>query len=106
MLFGTQIELNFKNIVASYVRTYVVIEAGNSLVFTNNSVITISDLGYNEKNNHLYVKEFQLEETMTVVKSTPNFTEVALNPVSTRSNVTGTMANPIMDAFRILFGQQ
>jgi hypothetical protein len=66
-------------------------------------------------------------ETMTVVQSTPNFTEVPLKPVSntgsnvtetmvnfmevplkpvsnTRSNVTETMVNPIMDAFKILFG--
>jgi hypothetical protein len=36
-----------------------------------------------------------------------NFTEVPLKPVSTTgSNVTGAMVNPIMDAFKILFGQQ
>jgi hypothetical protein len=46
-----------------------------------------------------------------------NFTEVPLKPVSTTevplkpvsttgSNVTEAMVNPIMDAFKILFGQQ
>ncbi len=45
-------------------------------------VINISDLAYNEKDDYLYVKEFQ-PESMTVVKSTPNFTEVPLKPVST-----------------------
>jgi peptidoglycan/xylan/chitin deacetylase (PgdA/CDA1 family) len=56
-------------------------------------VINISDLAYNEKDDYLYVKEFQ-PETMTVVKSTPNFTEVPLKPVSTTgSNVTETMVN-------------
>jgi hypothetical protein len=35
-----------------------------------------------------------------------NFTEVPLKPVSTTgSNVTEAMVNPIMDAFKILFGQ-
>jgi hypothetical protein len=59
----------------------------------NFKVITLSDLDYNEKNNYLYVKEFQ-PETMTVVKSTPNFTEVPLKPVSTTgSNVTEPMMN-------------
>ncbi len=58
----------------------------------NFNVITISDLGYNEKNNNLFVKQFQ-PETMTVAKSTPNFTEIPLKPVSTRSNVTESMTN-------------
>ena len=74
----------------------------------NFTVLTMADLAYNDKSNYLYIKEFQPEqpETMAVVKSTPNFTEVPLTPVSTRSNVTESMANPIMDAFKILFGQQ
>jgi hypothetical protein len=91
-------------------------------------VLTMADLAYNDKSNYFFVKEFQ-PETMTVVKSTPNFTEVPLKLVSntgsnvtetkanftevplklvsnTGSNVTETMANPIMDAFKILFGWQ
>jgi peptidoglycan/xylan/chitin deacetylase (PgdA/CDA1 family) len=54
-------------------------------------VLTMADLAYNDKSNYFSVKEFQ-PETMTVVKSTPNFTEVPLKPVSTTgSNVTETM---------------
>ena len=56
-------------------------------------VLTMADLAYNDKSNYFSVKEFQ-PETMTVVKSTPNFTEVPLKLVSNiRSNVTGTMEN-------------
>jgi hypothetical protein len=66
----------------------------------------MADLAYNVKSNYVFVKKF-LPETMTAVKSTPNFTEIPLKPVSTTgSNVTETMANAIMDAFKILFGQQ
>src|SRR5206468_7569980 len=57
----------------------------------NFTVLTMADLAYNDKGNYLYIKEFQPEqpETMAVVKSTPNFTEVPLTPVSTTgSNVT------------------
>ena len=101
-------------------------------------VLTMADLAYNVKSNYFFVKEFQ-PETLTAVKSTPNFTEVPLKPVSTTgsnvtetmlnftevplkpvsttevplkpvsttgSNVTETMVNPIMDAFKILFGEQ
>jgi hypothetical protein len=123
-------------------------------------VLTMADLAYNVKSNYFFVKEFQ-PETMTAVKSTRNFTEVPLKPVSTTgsnvteamvnftevplkpvsttevplkpvsttgsnvteamvnftevplkpvsttgSNVTEPMVNPIMDAFKILFGQQ
>ena len=130
-------------------------------LYENNfRVLTMADLAYNNKSNYFFVKEIQ-PETMTVVKSNPNFTEVPLKPVSTEammnftevplrpvstgammnftevplrpvsttgsnvtetmmnftevplrpvsttgSNVTETMVNPIMDAFKILFGQQ
>jgi peptidoglycan/xylan/chitin deacetylase (PgdA/CDA1 family) len=126
----------------------------------NFTVLTMADLAYNVKSNYVFVKKFQ-RETMTAVKSTSNFTEVPLKPVSTTgsdvterlgnftevplkpvsttevplkpvsttgsdvterlgnftevplkpvsttgSNVTEAMANPIIDAFKVLFGQQ
>jgi peptidoglycan/xylan/chitin deacetylase (PgdA/CDA1 family) len=114
----------------------------------NFTVLTMADLAYNFKSNYFFVKKFQ-PETTTAVKSTSNFTEVPLKPVSTTevplkpvsttgsnvteamgnftevplkpvsttevplkpvsttgSNVTEAMVNPIMDAFKILFGQQ
>src|SRR5206468_6299381 len=58
----------------------------------NFTVLTMADLAYNVKSNYFFVKGFP-PETMTVVKSTPNFTEIPLKPVSTRSNVTESMAN-------------
>jgi peptidoglycan/xylan/chitin deacetylase (PgdA/CDA1 family) len=56
-------------------------------------VLTMADLAYDNMSNYFFVKELQ-PETMTVVKSTPNFTEVPLKPVSTTgSNVTEAMMN-------------
>jgi peptidoglycan/xylan/chitin deacetylase (PgdA/CDA1 family) len=136
-------------------------EAQMKYLYENDfKVLTMADLAYNVKSNYFFVKEFQ-PETMTAVKSTRNFTEVPLKPVSTTgsnvteamvnftevplkpvsttevplkpvsttgsnvteamvnftevplkpvsttgSNVTEPMVNPIMDAFKILFGQQ
>jgi peptidoglycan/xylan/chitin deacetylase (PgdA/CDA1 family) len=136
-------------------------EAQMKYLYENDfKVLTMADLAYNVKSNYFFVKEFQ-PETLTAVKSTPNFTEVPLKPVSTTgsnvteamvnftevplkpvsttevplkpvsttgsnvteamvnftevplkpvsttgSNVTEAMVNPIMDAFKILFGQQ
>ena len=48
----------------------------------NFTVLTMADLAYNTKSNYFVVKKFQ-PETMTAVKSTPNFTEIPLKPVST-----------------------
>jgi hypothetical protein len=104
-------------------------EAQMKYLYENNfRVLTMADLAYNNKSNYFFVKEIQ-PETTTVVKSNPNFTEVPLKPVSTTgsnvteammnftevplkpvsttgSNVTEAMVNPIMDAFKILFGQR
>jgi peptidoglycan/xylan/chitin deacetylase (PgdA/CDA1 family) len=45
-------------------------------------VLTIADLAYNERSNYFFVKELQ-PVTTTVVKSTPNVTEVPLKSVTT-----------------------
>src|SRR5436309_3198637 len=79
-------------------------EAQMNYLYENDfKVLTMADLAYNDKSNYFFVKEFQ-PETMTVVKSTPNFTEVPLKGVSTTevplkavsttgSNATETMVN-------------
>ncbi|HVD08132.1 MAG TPA: polysaccharide deacetylase family protein, partial [Nitrososphaeraceae archaeon] len=79
-------------------------EAQMKYLYENDfKVLTMADLAYNDKSNYFFVKEFQ-PETMTVVKSTPNFTEVPLKGVSTTevplkavsttgSNATETMVN-------------
>src|ERR1044071_3089022 len=69
------------------------------------NVITISDLGYNEKDNYLYVKELTPEKELP----TKNVTTPAKEPTqNVTANVTTpgipTGGNPILEILKQLFG--
>jgi len=84
------------------------------------NVITISDLGYNQKDNYLYVKELTPEKelpaknvTIPTKEPTANVTENVTTPAKeVTANVTGnvtstgipTGGNPILEILKQLFG--
>jgi hypothetical protein len=79
--------------------------------FTEVPLKQVSTTGSNVTEAMMNFTEVPLKPVSTtgsnVTEEMMNFTEVPLKPVSTTgSNVTEAMVNPIMDAFKILFGQQ